>query len=81
VAAWSAFVTFQTLTSLTVLRRILTSESCSLCNFNISTSILFTTSILPEAALHAYFRNSSAIQLRLKITLGLRRWSRSQVAP
>jgi hypothetical protein len=35
--------------------------------------ILFATSILPEAALHAYFRNSSAIQLRLEITLGLRR--------
>jgi hypothetical protein len=35
--------------------------------------ILFTTSILPEAALHTYFRNSSAIQLRLKITQGLRR--------
>jgi hypothetical protein len=25
--------------------------------------ILFTTSILPEAALHAYFRNSSAIHI------------------
>jgi hypothetical protein len=35
--------------------------------------ILFTTSILSEAALHAYFRNSYAIQLRLKITPVLRR--------
>jgi hypothetical protein len=29
-------------------------------------TILFTTSILPKAALHAYFRNSSAIRFEAK---------------
>jgi len=43
-----------------------TSESCPLCNFTNSPTIFFTTSILPKAALHAYFRNSSAIRFEAK---------------
>ena len=43
-----------------------TSKSCPLCNFPNSPTILFTTSILPKAALHAYYRNSSAIRVEAK---------------